>query len=297
MCGSKKPTEPKKKARCCSAHRAMLVGGIFALLGSVLCISSALTPWISTPGFTVGLLTTCSTVSGVSVCGSLSLATGGLSIGPSATAAAALLLLGFLSSLVLFILSLITSYRCLVGPCTNRARLALAALSLLFTLVGTIVGSSSLSSNGLNLAGLLSSSPGSVGPGLGLGCAAVLLQLIALAVVCFSVCCQKRPSKVVVKEVIREVTVEVVVEVERCKECKKKAAKGGAKGEDSQGSPGKGKEEGGGSKAKSPAKEEEGKAKKEGKKAEAEGGGAAAAADKEDKEVKNPLSSASKGKE
>jgi hypothetical protein len=275
----------------------MLVGGVFALLGSVLCISSALTPWISTPAFSVGLLTTCSTVSGVSVCGSLSVVTGGLSIGPSATAAAALLLLGFLSSLVLFVLSLINSYRCLVGPCTNRARLALAALSLVFTLVGTIVGSSSLSSNGLNLAGLLSSSPGSVGPGLGLGCAAVLLQLIALAVVYFSVCCQKRPSKVVVKEVIREVTVEVVVEVERCKECRKKAAKGGSsKGEDSQGSPGKGKEEGGGSKGKSPAKEEEeGKAKKEGKKAEAEGG--AAAAGKEDKEVKNPLSSATKGKE
>ena len=202
-----------KKKRCCSAHRAMLVGGILALLGSALCISGALTPWLALPGFSIGLITACANTGGVSTCASFTAS--GLTANVTASAAAALLLIGFALSLILFFLSLVNSYRCCVGPCTNRARLVLALLAFLLTVVGTVVGASALNTNGLNLADVLKTSPAMVGPGLGLSIAATLLQLIALCVVAFSVCCQKRKPVEKERVVVVEKVVEKIVYVDR----------------------------------------------------------------------------------
>jgi len=215
MCVGKKAIAKgdEESAGCCNVYRAMIVGGFMSLLGGALGAGGALLPWLSIPavGITVGLLTVCQDTGGVKTCGGFS-SLSGLTSNARATAAAALILLGFILSLVCFLLSLINSFKCCVGPRTNTARVVLSALAFLFTVVGTIVASSALSTGGLNLADVLSSNPSLVGPGLGLSIAASLLQLIALCIVAFSVCCQPR---IVIREKIVEKVVEKIVYVEK----------------------------------------------------------------------------------
>ena len=187
---------------------------------------------ITIPPIFLGLLAPCSGTagSGVPSCAAFSSA---FVPSPAAQGAAACLLLGFAAGLLGFLVSCVACLGCCLTPAMLCARLWLAGLALFFTGAGAVVGGSFVrvplgDGSSANLAQLMQRAPSAVGAGLGLSIAAALLQLVSLALVAGTRCCQPGPAAAAPPP---SSPVAVVVDRGGGERGSSKSKKGGGKGE------------------------------------------------------------------